>query len=158
MTAPTELLELRLTRLLAATPQRVFEALTRPADIARWWGPHGFTTSAIELDLRVGGRYRFTMRPPGGEAFHLSGEFLEVVPPSRLAYTFRWDEPTPDDRETTVTLTLEPRGDGAGLALRQGEFATEERLELHRGGWTDSLDALSALLAGEPRRARSGPP
>ena len=139
-------LELRLGRLLPASPGRVFRALTEPADIARWWGPQLFTTPAIELDLRVGGGYRFTMQPPEGDRFHLSGEFVEISPPSRLAYTFRWDEPTPDDRETVVTLTARAVGEGTELTLRQTGFATAERLELHRGGWTDSLDKLSALL------------
>jgi uncharacterized protein YndB with AHSA1/START domain len=139
-------LELRLSRLLPAPPERVFSALTEPADIARWWGPRLFTTPAIELDLRVGGGYRFTMQPPDGDRFHLSGEFVEISPPSGLAYTFRWDEPTPDDRETVVTLTAGAVAEGTELTLRQTGFATAERLELHRGGWTDSLDKLSALL------------
>jgi uncharacterized protein YndB with AHSA1/START domain len=137
---------LELTHVLPAPRERVFAALTQPDDLARWWGPRGFTTPGIECDLRVGGRYRFTMQPPDGDAFHLSGNFLEVAPPARLAYTFRWDEPAPDDRETVVTLSLSAVGGGAELALRQGEFATEERLALHRGGWSDSLAKLSALL------------
>lgn len=137
---------LELTRVLAAPRERVFRALTRPEELASWWGPRGFTTPEIELELRVGGRYRFTMQPPDGDRFHLAGEFLEVAPPRRLAYTFRWEEPVPDDRETVVTLTLDVAGDGTELSVRQGEFATEERLALHRGGWSDSLDKLSALL------------
>ena len=142
-------LELRLGRLLPASPGRVFRALTEPADIAQWWGPQLFTTPAIELDLRVGGGYRFTMQPPEGDRFHLSGEFVEISPPSRLAYTFRWDEPTPDDRETVVTLTARAVGEGTELTLRQTGFATAERLELHRGGWTDSLDKLFVLLGSD---------
>jgi|tagenome__1003787_1003787.scaffolds.fasta_scaffold20931914_4 uncharacterized protein YndB with AHSA1/START domain len=142
-------LDLVVTRLLPAPPARVFAALTRPDDVARWWGPRGFTTPEIELDLRVGGRYRFTMQPPDGDPFHLSGEFVEVEPPSSLAYTFRWDEPTPDDRETVVTLTLAAVGGETQLSVAQREFGTQERLELHRGGWNDSLDKLSALLEAE---------
>jgi uncharacterized protein YndB with AHSA1/START domain len=138
---------LRLGRLLPAPRERVFAALTRPDDVATWWGPRLFTTPQIELDLRAGGHYRFTMQPPVGARFHVSGEFLEIDPPSRLAYTFRWDEPTPDDRETVVTLTLDAVDEGTELGVRQGEFATEERLVLHRSGWTDSLDKLSTLLA-----------
>jgi uncharacterized protein YndB with AHSA1/START domain len=137
---------LQLRRLLPAPPERVFAALTRPDDLARWWGPRLFTTPEIELDLRVGGRYRFTMQPPEGERFHVSGEFLQVDPPSALAFTFRWDEPTPDDRETVVELTVDEFGPAALLSLWQGEFATGERLVLHRHGWTDSLDKLSVLL------------
>jgi uncharacterized protein YndB with AHSA1/START domain len=134
--------------VLPAPRERVFAALTGPDDLARWWGPRGFTTPAVELDLRSGGRYRFTMQPPEGAAFHLAGEFLEVDPPTRLAYTFRWEEPAPDDRETVVTLSLAAAGGTAELSLRQGVFATEERLALHLDGWTDSLDRLGKLLGG----------
>ena len=137
---------LELTRFLAAPRERVFRALTQPDELARWWGPRGFTTPEIRLDLRVGGAYRFGMQPPDGDLFHLSGEFLEVEPPLRLAYTFRWDEPDPDDRETVVRLSLDDVDDGTRVSLAQGKFATEERLALHRGGWTDSLVKLSALL------------
>jgi uncharacterized protein YndB with AHSA1/START domain len=137
---------LQLRRLLVAPRERVFEALTRPDDLARWWGPRLFTTPEVELDLRVGGHYRFTMQPPDGDRFHVSGEFLEIAPPSWLAYTFRWDEPAPDDRETVVTLTLDEFGEATELSVRHGDFATGERLALHRSGWSDSLDKLSALL------------
>ena len=144
-------LVLQQERLLAAPPEEVFAKLTRATELARWWGPRGFTTPQIVLDLRVGGSYRFTMQPPAGEAFHLSGHFLEIHPPHRLSFTFRWDEPDPDDRETSVVLSLEPGSDATTvLSLSQGEFATEERLELHREGWADSLAKLDDLL--QPRQ------
>ena len=143
-------LVLQLTRVLPAPRERVFAALTQPDDLARWWGPRGFTTPTIELDLRAGGGYRFTMQPPDGEAFHLSGRFLEFDPPARLSYTFRWEEPAPDDRETVVALSLSGSPGRTELALRHGEFATPERLALHRAGWGDSLDRLATLLAPDP--------
>jgi uncharacterized protein YndB with AHSA1/START domain len=146
MDRPTGGFVLELTRVLAASRERVFGALTQPEDLAAWWGPRMFTTREIEFDLRVGGRYRFTMQPPDGESFHLTGEFLEVGRPARLAYTFRWEEPAPTDRETVVTLSLDVVGGATELSLRHGEFATDERLALHRSGWTDSLDKLSTLL------------
>ena len=126
--------------------ERVFAALTEPTELAKWWGPHGFTTPEIDLELRAGGSYRFTMQPPDGEAFHLSGDFLDVHRPSRLSYTFRWDEPDPDDRETVVVLSLESVGGATRVSLSQGEFATEGRLELHRSGWTDSFEKLDEVL------------
>jgi len=144
-------LVLNLTTVLGAPRDRVFSALTEPADLAKWWGPHGFTTPGIDLDLRVGGRYRFAMQPPDGDLFHLSGEFLQIDPPSRIVYTFRWDEPDPDDRDTVVSLALEELADATRLALSQGEFATPARLDLHRSGWTDSLDKLRRLVrSGDP--------
>ena len=139
-------LVLELKLVVGAPRERIFRALTEPRELAKWWGPHGFTTPAIDLDLRVGGGYRFTMQPPGGEPFHLSGEFLQIEPPGRLVYTFRWDEPDPDDRETVVTLSLGDVADATQVSLSQGEFATEARLALHHGGWTDSLDKLRELV------------
>jgi len=134
------------TRVFDASIARVFGLLTLATELARWWGPLGFTTPEVEIDLRVGGSYRFTMQPPDGDAFHLSGDFLEVRAPSRLRFTFRWDEPTPDDRETVVELSLAPFVPGTIVTLTHGEFATEERLELHRSGWAESFEKLDALL------------
>ncbi len=133
---------LKLTCVLNAPRERIFEMLTEPVELAKWWGPHGFTTFEIALDLRVGGRYRFGMQPPDGDLFHLSGEFLEIHPPSRLIYTFRCEEPDPDDRETVVVLSLDAIGDATKVTFSQGEFATEARRALHRDGWTDGLDKL----------------
>src|SRR6266516_5844388 len=86
-------LVLELKVVVKVPRERIFRMLTEPAALAKWWGPHGFTMPAIDLDLRVGGGYRFTMQPPSGDLFHLSGEFLEIDPPGRLVYTFRYDEP-----------------------------------------------------------------
>lgn len=137
---------LTLSNTLEVPQDRVFRALTDPAELAKWWGPHGFTMPQAELDLRVGGNYRFFMQPPEGELFHLSGDFLEIDPPMRLVYTFRWEEPTADDQETVVTLSLRVRGGVTEVSLSQGPFATEGRLELHRRGWTDSFQRLRGFL------------
>jgi uncharacterized protein YndB with AHSA1/START domain len=147
MTGPDERLVLEQTRVFEAPAEQLFGLLTQPTELARWWGPHGFTTPVVHIDLRVGGSLRLTMQPPVGGSFHLSGEFLEIRSPSRLRFTFRWDEPVPDDRETVVELSLDSRGARTTvMTLTQGEFATEERLELHRSGWTDSFEKLDAVL------------
>ncbi len=83
---------------------------------------------------------------PAGTCFHLAGEFLEIDPPRRLAYTFRWEEPDPADQETVATLSLDTHGDATRLSLSQGEFASEARLELHKSGWTESLVKLSEFI------------
>lgn len=139
-------LVLNLECTLPAPPEEVFRTLTEPSELVKWWGPHGFTIPAAELNLVVGGPYRFRMTPPDGEPFHLSGKFLDIDPPWRLVFTFRWEEPTPDDRETVVDLSLQSAGKATRLALSQGPFLTEERLALHRGGWTESFEKLQAVL------------
>jgi uncharacterized protein YndB with AHSA1/START domain len=136
-----------MRRTLPATRSRVFGALTEPDEVAKWWGPTGFTVPRVETDLRVGGAYRIAMQPPEGQLFHLVGEFLAVDPPARLSYTFRWEDPDPEDRETIVTLSLSDLGGSTELELTQGEFATERRRSLHDAGWTETLDRLLEHLS-----------
>ena len=124
----------------------MYRALTDATELARWWGPRGSTTPRVDFEPRVGGRYRIAMQPPDGDLFHLSGKFERVEPPALLSYTFRWEPPDPDDRETVVSLSLEERGDETLLHLTQGEFATEARHALHEAGWTESLGRLEQVL------------
>ncbi len=139
-------LRLHLERNLPASAGDVYSMNTDPELLARWWGPDGFTVPAVELDLRVGGRYRITMQPPEGEVFFLSGEYRDVDEGSRLAYTFRWDPPDVDDQETEVVLSFRDLGERSALTVDQGIFATEARRALHVQGWSESIDHLEALL------------
>jgi len=120
---------------------------TEPELLARWWGPKGFSAPSVEVDARVGGHYRILMQPPDGAAFFLTGEFSEVDPGVRLAYTFRWEPPDADDRETMVQVTFGDLGESTALMVDQGDFATEERRALHEQGWSESIDRLEHLLA-----------
>ncbi len=134
------------TRALPAPRERVFAALTLPGELSRWWGPDGFSIPEIDFEPREGGAYRIAMQPPDGARFHLTGTFREVTPPARLAFTFVWDPPTADDRETLAELDLHDRDGATEVRLRQGPFATEERRALHDGGWSQSLARLEQLL------------
>ena len=124
MTAQPSELALQMTRVIRAPRPLVFNALTEPDELAEWWGPSGFTAPSVEVDLRVGGSYRFAMQPPDGDLFYLSGEFRKVDPPAHLAYTFRWEDPDPDDRDTLVTLSLQDLGESTELVFAQRAFAT----------------------------------
>jgi uncharacterized protein YndB with AHSA1/START domain len=143
-------LRLRLQRVLRAPRPVVFRALTEPRELAKWWGPDGFTIPSVESDLRPGGSYRIAMQPPEGDLFYLAGEFVEVDPPERLSYTFRWEDPDPEDRDTVVTLSLRDIGAArAELDLSQGDFATARRQALHEEGWTQSLNKLEELMSSD---------
>jgi uncharacterized protein YndB with AHSA1/START domain len=139
-----------MTRTLLAARSRVFETFTDPDELARWWGPTGFSTPSLDYDPRVGQSYRIEMQPPEGDCFYLTGEFRAVDPPTQLAYTFRWEEPDPDDVETLVDLSFRDLGASTQIVLTQGPFKTEARRALLRGGWTDSFDRLEALSKGDP--------
>ena len=145
--APSGELTLELTRVLPAARSVVFGAFSDPTQLAKWWGPRGFTTPSLVFQPRVVGRYRIEMQPPEGDRFYLAGEFRELDPPARLAYTFVWEDPDPDDVETVVGLSFRDLGDATEVALTQGPFKTEARRALHRDGWTDSLDKLEHLLS-----------
>ena len=136
---------LRTTRVLAAPPPVAFGAFSDSSQLARWWGPEGFTVPSVDFHPRVGGTYRIEMRPPQGDPFFLIGEFREVDPPARLAFTFAWEDPDPDDVDTLVTLVFRDLGEATEVALAQGPFKTEARRALHRDGWSDSFDKLERL-------------
>jgi len=140
-------LALHLERVLPAPRERVFRMHADPDFLARWWGPKGFTAPSIEVDLSVGGSYRIAMQPPEGDRFFLAGEFREVDPGSRLVYTFRWEPPDPDDRETIVVVSLRDHGDSTALTIDQQPFATDARRALHEQGWNESLDRLEELIS-----------
>jgi uncharacterized protein YndB with AHSA1/START domain len=138
---------------MPAAPPVVFRAFSAPDELARWWGPAGFTVPSLDFHPRAGEGYRIEMQPPEGEAFHLTGEFREVEPPTRLAFTFEWEDPDPDDVETLVELSFRDLGESTEVALVQGVFRTESRRELHRNGWTESFDKLERSLARSGYRA-----
>ena len=144
-TAPSDL-AFRLERVIAAAQPAVFHAHADPELLAKWFGPKGFTATSVDVDLRVGGSYRIEMQPPVGETFCLGGDFREVDPPTRLVYTFRYDDPDPDDRETTVTFALDDLGSSTRVVVEQGPLATQARLALHQDGWSDTLDRLEHFV------------
>jgi uncharacterized protein YndB with AHSA1/START domain len=124
-----------------------FAAFSTPDQLAQWWGPAGFTTPSLRFDPRVGVGYRIEMQPPDGDPFHLAGEFREVDPPARLAFTFAWEDPDPDDVENLVQLSFRDLGESTEIVFRQSPFKTEARRELHRNGWTDGFDKLEQFLS-----------
>jgi uncharacterized protein YndB with AHSA1/START domain len=141
-------LNLEMKRILPASRSVVFAAFTEPSELAKWWGPEGFTTSDIQFQAQVGESYTIEMQPPKGDPFHLTGEFREFDPPVGLAFTFAWEPPDPDDVETLVTVSFRDLGGSTEVALTQGAFKTEARRTLHRHGWGDSFDKLERLISG----------
>jgi uncharacterized protein YndB with AHSA1/START domain len=148
MAARPDELMLEMTRVVPAPPWVVYRAFTEADQLAKWWGPKSFSIPDLEFDPRVGAGYRIEMQPPEGDSFWLTGEFREVEPPARLAYTFIWEPPHPDDVETQVGLLFRDLGESTEVALTQGPFKTEDRWALHRDGWSDSFDKLERIVSG----------
>ena len=84
---------LELTHRFAAPREEVFDAWTNPEVLKRWWAAAPtWSTPLAEIDLREGGRYRLSMRTDVGEVHTVGGEYREIRPPERLAYTWAWEE------------------------------------------------------------------
>jgi len=108
--------EIALTRVFDAPRQLVFEAMTRPEHVRRWWGilDERYSVTVCEIDLRPGGAWRFVGRGPKGEvAFR--GIYREIAAPERLVYTEIY-EPFPD-RESIVTQVLTDEGGKTRLTV-----------------------------------------
>ena len=142
----TVTMRLHLEKVLHSPPERIFAAFVDADQLQQWWGPAGFTVASLQLDVAEGADYRIAMQPAQGDVFHIRGTFRMVEAPRRLVFTFAYEEPDPDDQETVVSLTFEPADPGTRLVLDQGLFKTEPRLELHRIGWTETLERLERFL------------
>jgi uncharacterized protein YndB with AHSA1/START domain len=153
---PSRGAELRLTRLIDAPREVVFEVWTRPEHLVEWWGPAGFSLPSCELDFRVGGAFCYRMRNPDGGDHWLRGVFQDIVEPERLAFTFAWGDP---ERATgpvmLVTVSFEAHGEKTRLTLHQTGLESDSAARAHEHGWSSQLDRLAAFA---PELCKKIPP
>jgi uncharacterized protein YndB with AHSA1/START domain len=136
---------LTLKRRLDASPEKVYEAWTDPEKILKWFGPDAGPVKSAKLDVRQGGHYAVTFFTEDGEEHHVSGVYRELVPNRKLVFTWTWRS-TPE-RESQVTVTIKPDGDGTLLTLLHEKFFDEETRDRHEYGWTGCLAKLAAFVA-----------
>src|SRR5262245_16822655 len=147
----TEGTDLVIERTFDAPRELVWMVMTDPERITHWWGPHGYTTTVVEMDVRPGGRWRFINHTTGGEDVPFKGEYLEVEPPERIVQTFIFDVPPFDEMAAIETFTLEDLG-GRTRAVNTSRFPTLDALEGALGsgmigGAIESWDRLAAEIA-----------
>ncbi|HET7879335.1 MAG TPA: SRPBCC family protein [Acetobacteraceae bacterium] len=153
MTDETADRELVLTRLMDASPEKVYRAWTDPALLRQWFAPAPWTIARAEMDVRPGGATLVVMRSPEGNEMPCPGVFLEVVPNRRLvftdAYTGAWQ---PSSKPfMTVIVTFEDEGGKTRYTARALHWTAEDR-EAHEKmgfheGWGKCADQLAALAA-----------
>jgi uncharacterized protein YndB with AHSA1/START domain len=138
---------LTLKRRIKAPPAKVFSAWTDPQKIVHWFGPAETKAGSVkaELDVRTGGRYRLSFNTADGEYHQVGGVYREVVPERRLVFTWAWHS-TPE-RESIITVTVTPDGDGTLLTLHQEQFFDEKARDGHLRGWTGTLEKLERYLS-----------
>jgi uncharacterized protein YndB with AHSA1/START domain len=134
---------LTLQRRFASPPDTVYRAWIDPVLYVRWGAPEGLDVTLFERDLRAGGAYRIEMR--GGDQHHIvTGRYLEIDPPRRLAMTWRWQHGKQGDMK--IVIDLRPDGDGTELTLTQTGLLDQTDADNHRRGWTSVLDRLAGSL------------
>lgn len=139
-------LTLVVRRVIAASPARLFEAWTTPAQLVAWWGPRDVRCTVAEVDARAGGRYRIGNLLPTGETLFITGEFLAVEPPTRLVYS--WTLEPGGGSPERVTVRFEPRGPGqTEVIVLHERIASEPARTQHAAGWEGCLDGLGSHIS-----------
>ena len=137
---------IRLHRVLAAPPERVYRAFLDPGAICKWLPPNGFTCTVHELDAKVGGRYRMSFTNFGtGNSHAFGGEYLELVPGERLKYSDRFEDANLPG-EMTTTVTLKKVSVGTEVQIVQEGVPDVIPAEACYLGWQESLALLKNVV------------
>lgn len=140
--------EIVATRVVDAPRALVWECWTRPEHLRNWLlGPPGWTMPVCDIDLRLGGAWRYGWRGPDGEEMEMHGEYKEIAPPERLVHTERWGGDWPEALNTLV-LTEE---DGRTMMTCTVLYPSKEARDMALGtgmkeGWSRSYDLLDEYL------------
>jgi uncharacterized protein YndB with AHSA1/START domain len=143
--------EIVITRSFDAPRHLVFDALTKPELVRQWLGPGTWEMTHCDIDLRVGGRWRYVMGGPDGEVMAMGGEYREIVAPERLVSTELFDEDwTGGETLTTAVLTEQDRVTTLTTTVRYS--SAQARAAALATGMTEGMSLgyirLDELLAG----------
>lgn len=145
----------QVRRTLACTQEDAFRAWTDPELVPQWFKPHDGRGGPAEMDVRVGGAYRWAMER-GGRVAYAVGTYLEVEPPNRLVFTFGWERmPGVDVTDSVVTVEFNDRGGAVELVITHARLADAELRELHGAGWREMLTNLEHALTSRPPRSNA---
>lgn len=140
---------IKLHRVFAAKPEKLYRAFVEPDAVASWLPPFGFLCTVHEIDAKVGGKHRMSFRNfTTGASHSFGGTYLELVPGERLVYTDSFDDPNLPG-EMTVTVTLGAVSVGTEMHVEQAgvpDLIPEEACYL---GWQESLRKLARLVEPE---------
>jgi uncharacterized protein YndB with AHSA1/START domain len=150
--------EVVMTRVFDAPRQLVYDAFTKPELVARWLtGPAGWTMPVCEIDLRVGGKYRYVWENAQGKRMSSGGVYREIVPPERVVATERFDDPWYPG-EALGTTTFVEAGGRTTMTMSVQYESKETRDQVIKTGMETgvaySFDQLEQMLAAQVQSAR----
>jgi uncharacterized protein YndB with AHSA1/START domain len=140
--------DLVITRVFDAPRELVWKAWTDPSRAMAWWGPRQYPATSMEMDARVGGKWRMCLTGvEDGRALWQHGVFQEVDEPERLVFTFVWEEEGERGVENIVSIEFEDRDGQTLMTFRQTPFLSAGERDGHTGGWSSTFDRLDDYLA-----------
>ena len=142
-------LTLHLHKMIRAPRSRVFAAWTQPDELMHWFAPGPLSAKSINVDLRVGGTFRWAFMitsPEGGGPMEVaySGAYQEIVPDELLR--FQWKSELRPEDSTVVTVAFTDVDGGTQVALTQERILDQEIFNRNSGGWASMLEKLDGLL------------
>jgi uncharacterized protein YndB with AHSA1/START domain len=143
---------LRVSRIIAADADTLFQAWTDPHVLVDWWRQEddGWAFAGASIDLRVGGRYRLAMTAPDGKIHAATGLYREIQRPTRLVFTWDWEEAINSVGDTLVTVEFKEAGaQRTEVVVTHTRFADAARMGRHRQGWTELLRLLERSKGGK---------
>jgi uncharacterized protein YndB with AHSA1/START domain len=135
--------ELTITRIFDAPRALVFEAFSKAEHLKRWFAPDGFTVPDCEMDFRVGGSYRLSMRGLGRDHW-VHGVYREIVAPERIVWSGLLEN---EGTEMVTTITFEEHGGKTRLNMHQTFSKETDSTRGAREGWTQTLEHLAEYVA-----------
>ncbi len=140
---------IRLHRVIAARPEKLYRAFLEPDAVASWLPPWGFLCTVHELEAKIGGRYRMSFRNfTTGQSHSFGGSYLELIPGQRLVYTDGFDDPNLPG-EMKVTVDLKQVSVGTEITIEQQGVPDMIPAETCYLRWQDSLRKLAKLVEPE---------
>lgn len=139
----------RLHRILATKPEKVYRAFIEPDAMAKWLPPNGFVCTVHEMEAKVGGHFKMSFRNfTTGNSHAFGGQYIELVPNERLLYTDKFEDPNLPG-EMRVTVTLKCVSVGTELNITQENIPDAIPVEACYLGWQESLRNLAKLVEPE---------
>jgi uncharacterized protein YndB with AHSA1/START domain len=139
----------RLHRVLAAKPEKIYRAFIEPDAIAKWLPPNGFTCTVHQMEPKTGGSFRMSFRNfTTGHRHSFGGQYLELIPNERLSYTDKFEDPNLPG-EIRVSVTLKSVSLGTEINIVQEGLPEVIPLEACYLGWQESLRNLAKLVEPE---------
>jgi uncharacterized protein YndB with AHSA1/START domain len=144
---------LTIERHFEASPEKVFDFVSKTEHLLKWWGPEGMDVPDHALSFEANGPWFSVMRNKEGQKFKVSGHVTHVDPPNSVGFTWAWhDENDKRGVESHVVIKLVPaQGGGTAFTLSHADLPDDEVAQNHEIGWTSSLRKLERLADGAPQ-------